>query len=71
MVALGNTAAGDDLAVAGLIEVYLASDDSILRSHAVWAADRLGRPDLLDGLDAEGDLLVAEELAAVRDTVEA
>ena len=71
LVALGNTAAGEDRAVAGLLEVYLASDDSILRSHAVWAADRLGRPDLLDGLDAEGDLLVAEELAAVRDRVEA
>jgi len=71
LVALGNTATGEDRAVAGLLEVYLASDDSILRSHAVWAADRLGRPDLLDGLDAGGDLLVAEELAAVRDRVEA
>ena len=69
LVALGNTAAGDDPAVAGLLEVYLASDNSILRSHAVWAADRLGRLDLLDGLEAGRDLLVAEELAAVRDRV--
>ena len=69
LVALGNTAAGDDPAVAGLLEVYLVSDDSILRSHAVWAADRLGRPDLLDGLEAGSDLLVAEELAVVQDRV--
>ena len=69
LVALGNTAAGDDPAVAGLLEAYLTSDNSILRSHAVWAADRLGRLDLLDGLEAGRDLLVAEELAAVRDRV--
>ncbi len=69
LVALGNTAAGDDPAVTGLLEVYLVSDNSILRSHAVWAADRLGRLDLLDGLEAGSDLLVVEELVAVRDRV--
>ncbi|MBI03526.1 MAG: tRNA epoxyqueuosine(34) reductase QueG [Acidimicrobiaceae bacterium] len=69
LVALGNTAAGDDRAVAGLLEAYLASDNSILRAHAVWAAGRLGRLDLLNGLEVGSDLLVAEELAAVRDRV--
>jgi hypothetical protein len=35
-----------------------------VRAHAVWAAARLGRPDLLGPLEQDRDPLVAAELAA-------
>ena len=41
----------------------LADRDPLLRVHAVWAAGRLGRHDLLVGVDAS-EPEVAEELAA-------
>ena len=41
----------------------LAADDPVIRGHAVWAAARLGRHDLVPGTDA--DPHVAAELAAV------
>jgi hypothetical protein len=34
----------------------------MLRAHAVWAARRLGRGDLLSGMQAEHDPSVIEEL---------
>jgi hypothetical protein len=38
--------------------------DPLLRGHAVWAARRLGREDLLAELAREDDPYVLEELAA-------
>lgn len=47
LVALGNVGDPDDPAVVGALARVLAGDDDLLRSHAVWAAERLGRADLV------------------------
>jgi epoxyqueuosine reductase len=68
LVVLGNVADSRDPQVAGALRRALASSDGLLRAHAVWAARRLGRDDLLVGtdhdLDADPDPLVRAELAA-------
>ena len=69
LVALGNTAAGDDPTAVRLLVAFLADPDPILRSHAAWAASALGRHDLLGDLDDDGDPLVAEEMAVIRGRV--
>jgi len=63
LVVLGNAAdPADPLAIA-LVMRYLAHPDPLLRSHAVWAAARLGRADLADAIVAtEADPMVREEL---------
>jgi epoxyqueuosine reductase len=65
LVALGNIACGDDPRVVGAIQLALQSAAPIVRAHAVWAAGRLGRADLLSGPDLrdEPDAAVREELA--------
>jgi HEAT repeat protein len=40
----------------------LADPDPILRAHAVWAAGRLGRVDLVRDLGDDPDRLVSEEI---------
>lgn len=62
LVALGNVGEANDINVRRGLITYLASDDAVLRAHAVWAARRLGLDDLLPGTDR--DPIVAEELAA-------
>ncbi|HSB86786.1 MAG TPA: tRNA epoxyqueuosine(34) reductase QueG [Ilumatobacteraceae bacterium] len=62
LVALGNVGHGDDPAVRRVLGIYLASDDAVLRVHAVWAARRLGLGSLLPSTD--DDPMVVEELAA-------
>jgi epoxyqueuosine reductase len=52
LVALGNVGDGADPAVAAALRAALAGDDPMLREHAVWAAERLGRGDLLDAVPA-------------------
>lgn len=47
LVALGNVGDGDDPAVTRVLRAALDSGDEMLREHAAWAAERLGRPDLL------------------------
>jgi epoxyqueuosine reductase len=64
LVVLGNTAAADDERTAATLARYLAHDDGLLRAHAVWAARRVGREDLLTALAGDADPLVAEELSA-------
>jgi epoxyqueuosine reductase len=59
LVVLGNIGAPNDPVVEQLLCRYLDHDDAMLRSHAAWAARRLGRDDLLD---ARSDPAVAEEL---------
>lgn len=50
LVALGNVAEGDDAEVARVLVRYLADPDPMLREHAGWAAARLGRRDLVEGV---------------------
>ena len=47
LIVLGNTADPADPAVVAAVAQALADADPIVRSHAVWAAARLGRRDLL------------------------
>jgi epoxyqueuosine reductase len=63
LVVLGNVGEGADPAVADLLGRYLAHPDPLLRAHAVWAARRLGRDDLVAPLATDQDPLVQAELA--------
>ncbi len=66
LIALGNVADGRDHRVAGALMRCLDHDDPLVRGHAVWAASRLGRADLLGGLLAdEHDPTVRAELGAL------
>jgi len=64
LVALGNTGSRTDPDVVRRMRRALADPDPLIRSHAVWAAGRLDRLDLLDGIDDSAPE-VAEELAAL------
>ena len=64
LVALGNTGSPDDPGVERRMQRALADPDPLIRSHAVWATGRLGRIDLLDGVDDSAPE-VAEELAVL------
>lgn len=64
LVVLGNVGDGTDPAVAEVLARYLRHPDALLRSHAVWAARRLAREDLLGPLAGDPDPLVREELDA-------
>lgn len=68
LVVLANTAKGSDDVVAELLCRYLGHADPLLRAHAVWAAARLGRRDLLPSAGADTDPLVADELANLPET---
>ena len=63
LVVLGNVGAATDPAVVDALRTHLAHPDGLLRAHAVWSARRLGREDLLTGLDQDPDPLVHAELA--------
>jgi epoxyqueuosine reductase len=63
LVVLGNVGEGSHPAVAGVLARYLRHGDPLLRAHAVWAARRLGREDLLALVADDHDPLVASELA--------
>jgi epoxyqueuosine reductase len=65
LVVLGNTADPSEPAVVAALTGKLADGDPIIRAHAVWAARRLGRLDLLRALTREPDPLVRAELARV------
>ena len=62
LVVLGNVGDPGDPRVVGAVRDALAHDDPLVRGHAVWAARRMGRADLVPADDA--DPLVREELAA-------
>jgi epoxyqueuosine reductase len=62
LIVLGNIGDGRDERVVAALRTALAAADPIVRAHAVWAARRLGRNDLLPAGD--GDPLVEAELAA-------
>lgn len=56
LVVLGNVGDGRDVEVANVLADYLAHHDPVLRAHAVWAARRLGRADLLPSSDPHPDV---------------
>ncbi len=64
LVVLGNVARGDEPAVEAVLRRHLAHPDALLRAHAVWAARRLGREDLVVPLADDPDAAVRAELAA-------
>lgn len=63
LIVLGNTANSADPAVTRTLVRALADRDPVVRSHAVWAAARLGRRDLLRAIQGDPDPLVVAELA--------
>jgi epoxyqueuosine reductase len=65
LVALGNCADGADPAVADALRCVLAGNDAVLRAHAVWAAARLGRDDLVALVRDDPSPDVRDELVAV------
>jgi epoxyqueuosine reductase len=68
LVVLGNVADAGDRRVAAALRRALGHDDALVRAHAVWAARRLGRDDLLTEagrrLADDPDPLVRAELTA-------
>ncbi len=64
LVVLGNVGAAGDPAVEAVLRRYLGHPDPLLRAHAVWAARRLGREDLLRPLGGDPDPWVVAELLA-------
>ena len=64
LLALANTADASDPEVVAAIAAALADPDPIIRSHAVWAARRLGLIGLVELVAGDTDPLVAAEVAA-------
>jgi hypothetical protein len=56
---------GRSTEVQAVLRAALTHPDPMLRAHAAWAADRLGRRDLLAVLDGDTAPEVADELAAL------
>ncbi|HEX5366071.1 MAG TPA: 4Fe-4S double cluster binding domain-containing protein [Acidimicrobiales bacterium] len=68
LVVLGNVARPADARVVAALRSALAHDDPLVRAHAVWAARRLGRDDLVAAAGSAQDpspLVGAEVAAAV------
>ena len=66
LVVLGNVGDGTDERTAATLRRALQHDDPLVRAHAVWAAARLDRTDLLDAaVVARDDPLVRAELGAL------
>jgi len=63
LIVLGNTGHPYSPAVVSALVRALADGDPIVRGHAVWAAARLGRQDLLGALKDDLDPLVHAEMA--------
>jgi epoxyqueuosine reductase len=63
LIVLGNAGRADDTATEQVLRRYLADPDPLLRAHAVWAAARMGRRDLLDAVTDDPDPKVRFELA--------
>tara|TARA_B100000686_G_C16797582_1_gene983536 strand:- start:2253 stop:3386 length:1134 start_codon:yes stop_codon:yes gene_type:complete len=63
LVVLGNSPNRPSAKTREVLQRWIKSDDSMIRSHAVWAAKRLQLMDLLEGLSGDPSPLVQEELA--------
>lgn len=64
LVAIGNVGDPADERVVRVLAAHLAHPSAMVRAHAVWAARRLGREDLLGALVGADEPEVAAELAA-------
>ncbi|HEY4378029.1 MAG TPA: tRNA epoxyqueuosine(34) reductase QueG [Acidimicrobiales bacterium] len=71
LVVLGNTAEPGDPRVTAALERWLADADPLLRSHAAWAARRLGLARLLAAVADDPSPEVRAELAAAAPPVRA
>ena len=67
LVVLGNVGDGQQTEVEAVLRRYLAHADPLLRAHAVWAARRLGREDLVAALADDPDASVRDEVRAPLD----
>jgi epoxyqueuosine reductase len=65
LLVLGNTARGDDPAVVDALDAALRHRDPMVRAHAVWAAARLDRRDLLVAVRDDPDPAVRTEIDLV------
>ena len=61
LVVLGNVGDGANAEVRAVLADYLATDDPMLRAHAVWAARQLGALDLMPTTDSHPDVLAEIE----------
>jgi epoxyqueuosine reductase len=64
LIALGNTGDPSEADVTAVVAESLGDPDPLVRAHAVWAAARLGRHDLLERAASDRDPAVIEELRA-------
>jgi epoxyqueuosine reductase len=64
LLALGNIGDAGDRRVVATLAQHLRHTDPMLRSHAVWAARRLGRDDLVAAVAGDDAPEVVDELAA-------
>ena len=65
LVVLGNVGDGSDPAVAAALRGAVADADPLVRAHALWAAHRLGRADIVDErLAHEHDATVLADVRA-------
>jgi epoxyqueuosine reductase len=62
LVVLGNIGRGDDSRTESALRAALTHEAAVVRAHAVWAARRLGRDDLLVLVAGDGDPEVEVEL---------
>ena len=62
LIGLANTADPIDQRVIDAVTLALAHEDPIVRSHAVWAARRLGHPELVERLLGDTDPMVRHEM---------
>jgi epoxyqueuosine reductase len=65
LIVLGNIGDPTDASTVDALVQALRHPDPLLRAHGAWAADRLGRSDLLEALGSDRDPLVVAELAAI------
>ncbi|MDQ2729467.1 MAG: tRNA epoxyqueuosine(34) reductase QueG [Actinomycetota bacterium] len=64
LIVIGNAADAGHPRVVKLLRDALSSGDPLVRSHAVWAAARLGRSEMVAAMTTDADPLVAAEVAA-------
>ena len=64
LVVLGNVGDGRDSRTDAVLRRCLAHDDALVRSHAVWAARRLGQGGPCAHLADDDDPSVVGEMAA-------